>query len=168
MIFRIPKFFLFIRDELPALYFSLILFGQVFISMLVNILSIENRISMIVFRFSIMALSYFFIFLNIRQKKLSYFSNLWVISVFVFWLLYLARLFFDVYIHGSELSMPAWELLAWSWGSSLPIAICTYLYAVQNHLNFILSKVVRHMYLCLQFQLFYLSLILGLSKALFI
>ena len=112
--------------------------------MLANILNLENRISMIVFRFSIMALSYFFILLNIRQNKLIYFSNLWVISVFVFWLLYLARLFFDVYIHGSELSMPAWELLAWSWGSSLPIAICTYLYAVQNHLKFILSKVVRY------------------------
>ena len=39
--------------------------------------------------------------------------------------------------------MPAWELLAWSWGSSLPIAICTYLYASLNNLNFILSKVVR-------------------------
>ena len=40
--------------------------------------------------------------------------------------------------------MPAWELLAWSWGSSLPIAICTYLYAAQNKLNFILSKAVKY------------------------
>ena len=44
------KFILFIRDVLPSLYFSLILFGQVFISSLANILSLENRISMIVFR----------------------------------------------------------------------------------------------------------------------
>ena len=35
-------------------------------------------------------------------------------------------------------------MLAWSWGSSLPMAICTYLYAAQNNLNFILFKVVRH------------------------
>ena len=145
MSFRIPrKFYLFSRDELPSLYFSLILFGQVFISILANILNLENRISMIAFRFLIMVLSYGFIFLNIRRKKLSFFSNFWVISVLVFWLLYLARLFFDVYIYDSVLSMPAWELLAWSWGSSLPIAICTYLYAAQNNLNFILSKVVRY------------------------
>ena len=145
MLSRIPrKYFLFARNELPSLYFSLILFGQVFISMLANAFSIENRISMIAFRFLIMALSYCFIFINIRQSKLSYFSNLWVISVFVFWLLYLARLFIDVYIYDSVLSLPVWELLAWSWGSSLPIAICTYLYAAQNSLNFILSKVVRH------------------------
>ena len=70
----------FIRDELPSLYFCLILFGQVFISMLANILNLENRISMIAFRFSLMALSYGFVFLNLRQKKLIYFSNLWVIS----------------------------------------------------------------------------------------
>ena len=145
MLSRIPrKYFLFARNELPSLYFSLILFGQVFISMLANTFSIENRISMIAFRFLIMALSYCFIFINIRQSKLSYFSNLWVISVSVFWLLYLARLFIDVYIYDSVLSLPVWELLAWSWGSSLPIAICTYLYAAQNSLNFILSKVVRH------------------------
>ena len=134
----------FIRDELPSLYFCLILFGQVFISMLANILNLENRISMIAFRFSLMALSYGFVFLNLRQKKLIYFSNLWVISLLVFWLLYIVRLFLDVYVFGIDLSMPAWELLAWSWGSSLPIAICTYLYAAQNNLNFIIFKAVRY------------------------
>ena len=109
MLPRIPgKFCLFARGELPSLYFSLILFGQVFISMLAHILNLENRISMIVFRFSVMALSYGFIFLNMRLKKLSLFSNLWVVSVLVFWLLSLARLFLDVYIYDSELSMPTW------------------------------------------------------------
>ena len=138
------KFCLFARDELPSLYFSLILFGQVFISMFAHVLNLENRISMIVFRFSVMALSYSFIFLNMRLKKLGLFSNLWVVSILIFWLLYLARLFLDVYIYDSKLSMPAWELLAWSWGSSLPITICSYLYAAQNNLNFMLFKVVRY------------------------
>ena len=138
------KFILFTRDELPSLYFSLILFGQVLISFLANILNFENRILMIAFRVLIMALSYGFIFLNLRGKSRGYFSNLWVASVVVFWLLYLVRLFFDVYIFGIKLSMPAWELLAWSWGSSLPIAICTYCYAAQNNLNFILSKAVKY------------------------
>ena len=94
MLSRIPgKFYLFTRNELPSLYFSLILFGQVFISMLANILNLENRISMIAFRFSLMALSYGFIFLNMRLKKLSLLSNLWVISVLYFGFLYLVRLF---------------------------------------------------------------------------
>ena len=93
------KSYLFINHELPSLYFSSILFGQVFISTLANILNIENRISMIVFRFSIMTLSYGFVFLYMRLKKLSLFSNLWVISLLVFWSLYLARLLCDVYIY---------------------------------------------------------------------
>ena len=69
----LEKFFSFTRNELPSIYFSLILFGQVFISFLANILNFENRISMIAFRVSIMALSYGFIFLNLRGKSLSYF-----------------------------------------------------------------------------------------------
>ena len=168
MLPKIPeKFYLFARDELPSLYFSLILFGQVFISMLAHILNLENRISMIVFRFSVMALSYGFIFLNMRLKKLSLFSNLWVVSILVFWLLYLARLFLDVYIYDSKLSMPVWELLAWSWGSSLPIAICTYLYAAQNNLNFIPFKVVRYGFFMLAISIILFMFNPGLKQGAF-
>ena len=76
---------------------------------------------------------------QLEAKKFSYFSNYWVISVLIFWLFYLARLFFDV-----NFLVPnwlfAWELVAWSLGSSLPIAICAYLYSAQNNIIFILSQ----------------------------
>lgn len=145
MLVRIPgKFFSISRDYLPPLYFSLILFGQVFLSMIANTLNIENRITMLAFRFSIMALSFGFISLNLRQKQLGYFLNPWTISVLVFWLLYFARLLFDVYVSGVKLALPAWELLAWGVGSSLPIAVCSFLYAAQSNINFILFKVVKY------------------------
>ena len=84
--------------------------------MLANILNLENRISMIAFRFSIMAFSYGFIF-SIWTKKLSFFS-IFGYSVLVF-ALYVARLF-SMFIFMFRIVMPTWELLAWSWGSSRP------------------------------------------------
>ena len=131
-------------SQLPALYFSLILFGQVFFSLIAGFLNVENRIVMLALRFLIMTLSLGFIFINLRRKQIGYFFNPWVVSVILFWLLYLARLFFDVHVDGVILALPEWELLAWSLGSSLPIAICTYLYSAQSSLNFILSDVVRY------------------------
>ena len=138
------KLFSFSHDQLPSIYFSLILFGQVFLSLFINVFNIDNRMSMLAFRFLIMALSFGFIFLNFTRKKLSLFSNPWVYSVLIFWLLYIARLIFDVHVSNFKLALPAWELLAWSLGSSLPIAICTYLYAAQNTMNFILFKAFRY------------------------
>ena len=129
--------------QLPALYFSLILFGQVFFSLIANFLNVENRITMLALRFLIMTLSLGFIFINLRRKQIGYFFNPWVFSVILFWLLYTARLIFDVHVEGVKLALPEWELLAWGLGSSLPIAICSYLYAAQYSLNFILSNVVR-------------------------
>lgn len=140
----LSKFSSFTRDELPSLYFSLILFGQVFLSFFAGLLNVENRLSMLAFRFLIMVLSFGFIAFNLRQKKFSYFSNYWVISVLIFWLFYLARLFFDVNFSSAKLALPAWELVAWSLGSSLPIAICAYLYSAQNDMNFILFKPVKY------------------------
>ena len=130
--------------QLPPLYCGLILFGQVLFSLIANFLNVENRITMLALRFIIMALSFGFIFINLRRKKIRYFFNPWVFSVILFWFLYSARLFFDVHVHGVKLALPEWELLAWGLGSSLPIAICAYLYAAQNSLNFILSSVVRY------------------------
>ena len=145
MLVRLPNnLSSFSREHLPSLYFSLILFGQVFLSLLLNIFNVENRLTMLAFRFSIMTLSFAFIFLNLIRKKFGYFLNLWVISVVAFWFLYLARLFYDVHFSAVQLALPAWELIAWSLGSSLPIVICSYLYAAQNNIDFILSKSVKH------------------------
>lgn len=132
------------RNQLPSLYISLIIFGQVIISLLSNALGIDNRISMLAFRSLLMLLSFGFILFNLRRQKLVYFYNPWVIWVLVFWLIYIARLFFDVYVTGVTLVLPVWELLAWSLGSSLPIAICTYIYAAQNNVDFIFFNVVKY------------------------
>ena len=119
-------------EHIISLYVASILFGQVFLSAIVNLLNVDNRFVMLVFRLSIMIFSYWYIFFSLRRKKVGNFLNIWICSVLVFWCIYLLRLLFDVYISGVALALPTWELFAWSLGSSLPIAICSYLLAAQN------------------------------------
>ena len=141
-----------LQSKLPAVllnnmlsfYIAIILFGQVFLSSLANLLSIENRSVMVVFRLSIMIFSYAYIFFCIRSKQFSNFLNSWTLSLLMFWLLYIFRLFYDVYAMGVTLALPVWELLAWSLGSSLPIAMCSYLLASQNSLDFVFIKQVNY------------------------
>lgn len=131
-------------NNILSFYIAIILFGQVFLSSLANLLSIENRFVMVVFRLSIMIFSYAYIFFSIRSKQFSNFLNSWTLSTFMFWLLYVFRLFYDVYVMEVTLALPVWELLAWSLGSSLPIAICSYLLASQNSLDFVFIKQVNY------------------------
>ena len=91
-----------------------------------------------------MVLSYGFIFFNVQRKKLGYFSSIWVVSLILFWLLYFVRLYVDVHVFGVKLALPEWELLAWGLGSALPIAVCSYLYAAQNNMNFLLFKGIKY------------------------
>ena len=123
---------------LPNLYFAAILFGQVFLSSIANIFSVENRVVMLVLRSLIMLLSYWYIFSNFRRGKAYYFRSLWIVCLAFFWIIYSFRLFFDLYVSGVALALPAWELFAWSLGSSLPIAFCSFLFAAQNRLSPIL------------------------------
>ena len=134
----------FLLQKVPSFYIAIILFGQVFLSSLANLLSIENRSVMVVFRLFVMIFSYSYIFSCIRLNKLSNFLNSWSLSLIIFWLLYILRLFYDVYIMGATLALPVWELLAWSLGSSLPIALCSYLLASQNSLDFVFIKQVNY------------------------
>ena len=122
----------------PNLYFAAILFGQVFLSSIANIFSVENRVVMLVLRSLIMLLSYWYIFSNFRRGKAYYFRSLWIVCLAFFWIIYSFRLFFDLYVSGVALALPAWELFAWSLGSSLPIAFCSFLFAAQNRLSPIL------------------------------
>ena len=138
------KLFQLSQQDIAALYFALVLFGQIFVSSMANFLHIENRTAMIAFRLLIMALSCYYVYLNLRWKKFSYFSYSWLISLLTFWLLYVSRLLFDVRIIGVKLAIPSWELLAWGLGSSLLTAICSYLFAAQNNLNFILHKPIKY------------------------
>ena len=155
------------RNQLASLYISFILFGQVFVSLLSNALGIENRISMLAFRSLLMFLSYGFILFNLRKEKLVYFCNPWVISVLMFWLIYIARLLLDVHVFGVTLVLPVWELLAWSLGSSLPIAICAYLYAAQSNMNFISFNVVKYGIFMLGFSVILFLLSPGLEQGAF-
>lgn len=133
-----------LRINIPDIYFASIIFGQVFLSSVANLLSVDNRSVMIVLRLSIMIFSYGYIYLFLRDKKIQNYFNLWTFSVISFWFIYLARLFFDVYVTGVALALPLWELLAWSIGSSLPIAICSYILASQQSLDFVLMRQIKY------------------------
>ena len=145
------------RVHITDIYLALILFGQVFLSSIANLLSIDNRLVMLVLRFSIMIFSYGYIYFFLRDKRIQNYFNLWTLSVVLFWFLYLIRLFFDVNVSGVSLALPLWELLAWSLGSSLPIAICSYILASQQSLD---SALIR--------QIKYGVLLLGISTICFL
>ena len=145
------------RLHIVDIYLALILFGQVFLSSIANLLSVDNRLVMLVLRFSIMIFSYGYIYFFLRDKRIQNYFNLWTLSVVLFWFLYLIRLFFDVYVSGVSLALPLWELLAWSLGSSLPIAICSYILASQQSLD---SALIR--------QIKYGVLLLGISTICFL
>ena len=145
------------RVHITDIYLALILFGQVFLSSIANLLSVDNRLVMLALRFSIMIFSYGYIYFFLRDKRIQNYFNLWTLSVVLFWFLYLIRLFFDVYVSGVSLALPLWELLAWSLGSSLPIAICSYILASQQSLD---SALIR--------QIKYGVLLLGISTICFL
>ena len=145
------------RVDITDIYLALILFGQVFLSSIANLLSVDNRLVMLVLRFSIMIFSYGYIYFFLRDKRIQNYFNLWTLSVVLFWFLYLIRLFFDVNVSGVSLALPLWELLAWSLGSSLPIAICSYILASQQSLD---SALIR--------QIKYGVLLLGISTICFL
>ena len=129
---------------LPHLFLAANLFGQVFFSSIANIIHLENRGVMLALRFLIMILSYFYIFSHFRHGKAYYFRNLWIVCLLIFWIIYSLRLFFDQYVSGVSLALPAWEFFAWSLGSSLPIAICSFLFAAQNRLLSILFAQAKY------------------------
>ena len=145
------------RVDITDIYLALILFGQVFLSSIANLLSVDNRLVMLVLRFSIMIFSYGYIYFFLHDKRIQNYFNLWTLSVVLFWFLYLIRLFFDVNVSGVSLALPLWELLAWSLGSSLPIAICSYILASQQSLD---SALIR--------QIKYGVLLLGISTICFL
>ena len=134
----------FSRNYIADVYLALILFGQVFLSSLANLLNVDNRPVMVALRLSIMIFSYVYIYFNIRKRRARDYLNAWTFSALLFWFLYLIRLFFDVYVSRVALALPVWELLAWSLGSSLPIAICSYILASQQMLGLVLIRQIKY------------------------
>ena len=129
---------------LPHLYLAAILFGQVFLSSIANILNVENRGVMLALRFLIMVLSYGYILSHFQRRQVYYFRDPWIVCIATFWIIYSFRLFFDQYVSGVALALPAWEFFAWSLGSSLPIAICSFLFAAKNRLFSILFSQAKY------------------------
>ena len=159
----VPKF----RVHIPDFYLASILFGQVFLSSVANLLSVDNRLVMLALRSSIMIFSYRQIYLFFRDKRMQNYFNPWIFSVLLFWFLYLTRLFFDVYVSGVALALPLWELLAWSLGSSLPIAICSYILASQQSLDSVLIRQVKYGVFMLGISIICFLLEPGLSQGRF-
>ena len=123
---------------------SFTLFGQVFFSSIVNVLSLDNRFVMLVFRLCLMLINVSYILLFICQKKsLSIVGKSWINAIMFFWSLYMIRLFYDVFLAKVSLSVPYWELVAWGLGSSLVSGVAASLFASFKNLGVVLYKSIE-------------------------
>ena len=129
--------------EIAALVLSFALFGQVFFSSIVNVLSLDNRLVMLAFRLCLMLINTSYILFFFFQKKVfSITIKSWINVIVVFWTLYTIRLFYDVFLAKVNLSVPLWELLAWGLGSSLVSGLAACLFAPFINLGKVLYKAI--------------------------
>ena len=130
--------------EIAALVLSFALFGQVFFSSIVNVLSLDNRSVMLAFRLCLMLINACYILFFFFQKKVfSIAIKSWINVIVVFWTLYTIRLFCDVFLEKVNLSVPLWELLAWGLGSSLVSGVAACLFAPFINLGRVLYKAIE-------------------------
>ena len=130
--------------EIAALVLSFALFGQVFFSSIVNVLSLDNRSVMLAFRLCLMLINACYILFFFFQKKVfSITIKSWINVIVVFWTLYTIRLFYDVFLAKVNLSVPLWELLAWGLGSSLVSGVAAFLFAPFIDLGRVLYKAIE-------------------------
>ena len=129
--------------EIAAIVLSFALFGQVFFSSIVNVLSLDNRSVMLAFRLCLMLINVIYILYFFFQKKVfSITVKSWINVIVVFWTLYTIRLFYDVFLEKVNLSVPLWELLAWGLGSSLVSGVAACLFAPFINLGKVLYKAI--------------------------
>ena len=130
--------------EIAALVLSFTLFGQVFFSSVVNVLSLDNRSVMLTFRLCLMLINACYIlFFFFHKKVFSIAIKSWINVIVVFWTLYTIRLFYDVFLVKVNLSVPFWELLAWGLGSSLVSGVAACLFAPFINLGRVLYKAIE-------------------------
>ena len=130
--------------DIAALVLSFALFGQVFFSSIVNVLSLDNRSVMLAFRLCLMLINACYILFVFFQKKVfSIAVKSWINVIVVFWTLYTIRLFYDVFLAKVNLSVPLWELLAWGLGSSLVSGVAAFLFAPFINLGRVLYKAIE-------------------------
>ena len=131
--------------EIAALVLSFALFGQVFFSSIVNVLSLDNRSVMLAFRLCLMLINACYIlFFFFQNKVFSIAIKSWINVIVVFWTLYTIRLFYDVFLEKVNLSVPLWELLAWGLGSSLVSGVAACLFAPFINLGRVLYKAIEY------------------------
>ena len=130
--------------DIAAFVLSFTLFGQVFFSSIVNVLSLDNRFVMLLFRLCLMLINVSYILYFVFQKKSSSaIGQSWINIVTLFWSLYIIRLFYDVFLAKVSLSVPYWELMAWGLGSSLVSGVAACLFAPFKNLGVVLDKSMK-------------------------
>ena len=130
--------------DIAAFVLSSALFGQVFFSSIVNVLSLDNRVVMLLFRLFLMLINVSYILFFIFQRKdLSVVGKSWINIITLFWSLYMIRLFHDVFLAKVSLSLPYWELMAWGLGSSLVCGVAACLFAPFKNLGVVLYKSMK-------------------------
>ena len=130
--------------DIAAFVLSFALFGQVFFSSIVNVLSLDNRFVMLLFRLCLMLINVSYILYFVFQKKSSSaIGQSWINIITLFWSLYIIRLFYDVFLAKVSLSVPYWELMAWGLGSSLVSGVAACLFAPFKNLGVVLYKSMK-------------------------
>ena len=131
--------------EIAALVLSFALFGQVFFSSIVNVLSLDNRSVMLAFRLCLMLINTCYILFFFFQKKVFSITIKPWINVIVVFLdsVYDQGFFYDVFLAKVNLSVPLWELLAWGLGSSLVSGLAACLFAPFINLGRVLYKAIK-------------------------
>ena len=130
--------------DIAAFVLSFTLFGQVFFSSIVNVLSLDNRFVMLLFRLCLMLINVSYILYFVFQKKSSSpIGQSWINIITLFWSLYIIRLFYDVFLAKVSLSVPYWELMAWGLGSSLVSGVAACLFAPFKNLGVVLYKSMK-------------------------
>ena len=123
------------RDHYESFIFiaflSAVLFGQVFISVMSDIVGFENRYCMLIFRGCLAIYSAYVVFRAcFASHKLL--LNGFVFSLIWFWGFYFLRLFVDHWVLNISLKLPLWEFLAWGLGSCLLPALAGFILSSQR------------------------------------
>ena len=111
-----------------SIYIALLLFGQVFFSVIAYSLGVENRLVMLLFRAAISFCSVYVIFRACWANKRQLFEA-FPLSLTAFWLFYFAGLLRDHFVLGVATAMPVWEFFAWGIGGCFLPSLACYLLA---------------------------------------
>ena len=133
MSYRLSSIAAFVSQRLlyfqSSIFIALLLFGQVFFSILAHSMGVENRLVILPFRLLIASYSLFVILGNIVANK-SRLLDAFPLSLTAFWFFYFAGLLRDYFVLGVSTALPVWEFFAWGIGGCfLPSLACYLLFS---------------------------------------